>query len=223
MHLVLVVVFILLFLCSLLCNQLLTNSEKILELETIKERNKGKNILPPICKDISNFKHRIVKRRYYDLVKEYNRPNVIFNKPGGVAVWVNTDVFKTLILRDESIEHNHPKPHCDFLYGSIKVHIPDDILIKVLMLSKSITYDRLKKELTARCHFTGAVAATLYLALNIVNDHHNHEKYYKLYGPTIMSTMDRTCNYLDLKKQLKNLIDENRKKYPFEINESCKM
>jgi hypothetical protein len=221
MKLVLIVIIIMILICSLLCNQLLNTSEKAIELESLRFKKNQK--VSPLCKDISQFKHGIVKKRYHDIVKEFGRPHVLFNKPGGVAVWMNTDVYSTLLLMDESIEHNQPKPHCDFLYGTVKVHIPDEILIKVLMLSKSVTYDRLKKELTARCHFSGAITATLYLALKIVNDHRNSQKYYDMYGPTIMSTMKSNCAYLDLKSQLKELVGANLKQYPFTINENCKM
>lgn len=221
MKLVLIVIFIMILICSLLCNQLLNTSEQAIALETLKINKTQKS--SPLCKDISEFKHGIVKKRYYDIVKEFGRPHVLFNKPGGVAIWMNTDVYSTLLLMDESIQHDHPKTHCDFLYGTVKVHVPDEILIKVLMLSKSITYDRLKKELTARCHFSGAITATLYLALKIVNDHRNSQKYYDMYENTIMSTIKSNCVYLDLKKQLKELVNNNLIQYPFVINENCEM
>lgn len=171
--------------------------------------------------DISNFKHVLPKKRYLDIVKEFGRPDLLINKSGGLALWKNKDYFTKIILKDESIEHPKPKPHCDFLYATINVYIPQGALCEILGLSQSIYYDSLKRELTARCHFMGANVATLYLAMKMLVDPDNIETYKTQYGPTIMSTMKKE-NYTKMYSELKKMVDINKKMYKDKMpNRNC--
>lgn len=170
---------------------------------------------------VSNFVHQLPKERYPDLIKEFGYPTYIVNRPNGVAIWKDKDFYTKIMLKDESIQHNKPKPHCDFLYSTINVYIPFSILMDVLRLSESIFYDQLKKELTARCHFMGANVATLYLAMMITNDPSNAQKYRSMYGDTIMSTMEPE-NYKKLERLLKTMVIDNQIKFRNEMpNKNC--
>lgn len=163
---------------------------------------------------VNRFTHTLPKKRFDDVVREFGTPTYVYNAPDGVAIWDSPDFFEKVMLVDESVEHKSPKPHCDFLYSTVKVHIPVERLQNVLGLSQSIYYDRLKGHLTSRCHFMGANVATLLLALRIANDvdDMNIAGYYGSYGPTIMSTMDETV-YKKLYGELKQLVVENQTKY----------
>lgn len=176
-------------------------------------RKEAFSLLPMLnSSSVSNFKFDGPKAEFSKVVKEFGEPSYVANVPGGVALWKGPDFFTEIFMIDESILHTLPKFHCDYLYATINVYIPDDILCTVLKLSQSIYYDQLKKELTARCHFMGANVATLYLALMIVNDQSNASKYLTAYGPTIMSTMNEDT-YIQLKGELKKLVLENQQKY----------
>lgn len=161
---------------------------------------------------VNNFRHIPPKNRFRDLVQEFGTPDVLLNRPNGMAIWYNKGIFNKIVLLDESIEHMEPEPHCDFLYASVKVYIPQDAICNVLGLSKSIYYDQLKQELTARCHFMGANVATLYLALLISQNPDNAEQYYEQYGSTIMSSMDKN-RYNQLLNRLKQLVNQNNNQY----------
>jgi hypothetical protein len=176
-----------------------------------------------MANSVNNFIKEAPRKRYIDVVKEFGEPDYIVNKPGGIAIWNKRNFFEQIVLKDESIEHLVPKPHCDFLYASIRVYIPENIIPLIIPLSKSIYYDKLKSELTARCHFMGADVATLYLAMMIINDPMNAEMYYKLYGPTIMNSAD-PIHYQELYRQLEMLTKQNQKMYQDNMpNENCKM
>lgn len=163
-------------------------------------------------KSINKFTHYLPKRKYIDIVNEFGKPCTIVNKPNGVAVWYNRDFFTKIMLKDESIKHLKPKLHCDFLYSTVNIHIPEHIITKVLKLSESIYYDRLKKELTVRCGSMGPNVATLYLALRIIDKPHKYYEAYKAYGATIELTKDSN-KYNKLKDGLRAMVHENQKKY----------
>ena len=161
---------------------------------------------------VSYFYHVLPKERYPDVVNEFGKPDFIINDKGGMAIWKNKDFFEEIVLKDESIEHKKPAPHCDFLYSTVNVYIPDELIPKVLRLSRSVNYDNLKKELTARCHFMGANVATLYLAMQIVNDYESEESPKSKYGKTIASTMNKET-YKELYDELGQMVRDNQNKY----------
>jgi hypothetical protein len=171
---------------------------------------------------ISAFEHNLPKERYPDLLKEFGSPTYTVNRKCGVAIWKQPQFFEKIMLKDESIEHKSPKPHCDFLYSTIKVHIEDNQFVNLLMLSESVTYDRLKKELTARCHFMGANVATLLLCMMIAENPGNRTNYYRMYGDMIMKSTD-SQQYKIMKKELEQRVLENQKMWAGMFpNTSCK-
>jgi len=161
---------------------------------------------------INNFMHQLPKQRFSDVVAEFGHPTFVVNQPGGVAVWKPAGIYTKVMLKDESIEHKKPKAHCDFLYASVNVHIPDSSLMDVLMLSESVTYDRLKKQLTARCHFMGANVATLLLAMKILKNPGLTSQLHNQYGETIMNSMNQQ-NYKNMTRELGTLVIENQQTF----------
>lgn len=122
-------------------------------------------------------------------------PDLEDRQSGGMVVWRRDTLQERgiplveIVIRDESISHPSPTPHNDFLYATYEMEIPSDRLIDVLQLSDSITYDKLKEEITVRCHFMGANYATLYLSTLIVDGTLGVEVAQNLYGPAIMQTI----------------------------------
>jgi hypothetical protein len=131
--------------------------------------------------------------RYKRLVKRYGSPDVIDKNPGGVAVWKRETLKKRgapwfrIEIRDQQIPHMKPAPHWDFLYLWYPLHVPEDKLMQVLGISKSITYDPLMQMIRARCHFMGANIATLWLVKKVVRGEMKGTP--DEYKAAIMSTM----------------------------------
>ena len=140
-------------------------------------------------------------KRYADMVSVYGEPKILDSAPGGRAIWTKEQLTKTcfdeLVLRDESIAHKEPAPHKDFLYATITYEVSDKRLPDVLSLSKSIYYDKLKKQITARCHFMGANVSTLLLAVKLAKRKGNMNKAKKAeeYKKSIMSTVPDSPSY----------------------------
>lgn len=190
------------------------------------------SILASCYNNINNFKNDKPRARFPDLVKEFGENYMLFtDSSGGIVRWEHPKFYESIMLLDESIEHKKPEPHCDFLYATIKVYIPQESLQYVLGLSESVYYDRLKSLLTVRCHFMGAIVSTMLLALLIaeepsssgtrsVNYRTKYEHYYKKYGPLIMSSMKKE-RYIEIEETLKGLIKENNEKYQKKFAKKC--
>lgn len=125
------------------------------------------------------------------VISEFGTPGILDTSPGGMGRWsgdlLRGTPFTEIVLKDEAIPHCCPAPHLDYLYGSVCVDIPSDVQSAMLDVSKSVWYDRLTHTLTARCHFMGAVVATLLLvtrmALGVVGSG-------STYGGLIMGSKD---------------------------------
>ncbi len=145
-------------------------------------------------------------KRLTDVVQEFGLPDMIDVNQGGVAIWKRSTLrnrgfcWERVEIHDEQIPHEVPAPHTDFLY--VWYHLPvrsltkgnmadyNRIVADIRALSESITFDPLKQVIRVRCHFMGAVAATLVLAKRIaLQQAHN------MYGPIVMSTMPGSENY----------------------------
>ena len=135
-------------------------------------------VTEPQCPDVSRirhfgFIHPKAVERYFDVEKEFGRPSHEARGPNGLLLWNSSTLrkrghfYSQIVLRDEEVYHDKPAPHCDFLYASIPYMVPNNKIQDVLALSESVSYDALKRELTARCHFMGANVATLLLATKI--------------------------------------------------------
>ena len=77
--------------------------------------------------------------------------------------------FDRVWIVDESIPHDFPAPHRDYVYSSMKMKIPNDMLETLGHASGSIIYDGLKMEVTARCGSLYANAATLGFVKDLVD------------------------------------------------------
>ena len=154
---------------------------------------------------VNNFKYKLPKEMYPILVSELGKPDSVLNVEGGHAIWTSKDYLLNITLKDEIIQHLKPDQHCDFLYVTIIVFIPDSTLIKVLELSDNLTYDRQKKQLTVRCNSLGWDIGTLYLAVKIATDVANAESYKSKFSETLLSTSNGDT-YKKLYDELSDLI-----------------
>ena len=133
--------------------------------------------------------------------KAMGPPDLIDRSPGGLAIWREGTLksqgipLVEVVLRDESISHMSPAPHRDYLYATYELDVPRDRITDVLALSDSVTYDPLKGEITARCHFMGANYATLYLSTLIADGTMGKDVAKDMYGPAIMQTVPSHKTY----------------------------
>lgn len=153
------------------------------------------------------WKHKDAIEAYEIVVKEYGKPTAVGVDEGGFAIWdrkkLKDTCFEEMICRDESVIHNCPSLHRDFLYTYIKVKVKPNQIDMLYSISGSITYDPLKNLLSARCGSNEANIATLKLATDLllgndVNYKDKNIKYKNLkdvhgtgaYGATINATID---------------------------------
>jgi hypothetical protein len=114
------------------------------------------------------------------LTQMFGKPDILEPRRGGLAMWNARTLshqkcfgmrccLAKMVVKDESITHNCPKPHRDHTYTYVKVHLSPEMYANVTKLSGSVGYDPLQKMLYARCDSLEANSATLSLATDVNN------------------------------------------------------
>ena len=156
---------------------------------------------------------------YPTIVKKYGEPDVMINKAGGVCIWYvkgrGGDPHEEILLRDEYVPHSKPKNHYDFLYSYVKIHIPGEILCKILATSGSVNYDPLKHMLFARCGSFNANFATIRTVFEKMN------KVKTDYKTNIVNALGekKETELISNESYVKREVAKNQKQYAKELNQ----
>lgn len=121
---------------------------------------------------LDNFSHDNAASYGKKLVDTYGEPDKAMS---GELVWNNIENMDTVILKDESISHEFPKPHQDFVYSTKKIDVPSNLYSLFAHVTGSIIIDGLKKTATARCGTLSANAVTLHFVQDVINGKNPHE------------------------------------------------
>lgn len=192
------------------------NKESIIKAGKKTKKNTSRKSV-----EFSNFNwiHKQAKDfTIYFAEKMFRNPDILAKKPNGIAIWYPKDnekfpnIFAEHWCRDEYIGHKCPSPHHDFFYSFIKVNLNDKKWQDVLSVSGSVSYDPLKRLLSARCGSLEANIATLYTCLLVNNGVHTIKEIQSkgLYGKNINSTSD----FDSVKKMYNYLVKHLKKDVP---------
>ena len=121
-------------------------------------------------KDISvidSWEHEDAKKYAKKLIEDYGEPDVVADK---MVLWEDgISEFDKVYVKDESIEHDSPKPHRDYVYSTMTIDVPEELMEAIAKSSESIIGDQLKNEGTARCADIVANAITLGFVQKLVD------------------------------------------------------
>jgi hypothetical protein len=110
--------------------------------------------------NLNNWQYEDAKSYAEELIEQYGDPDVMTNN---MVLWKDNKIseFKKVYVLDESIPHDSPRPHHDFVYSTMEIDVPQELMEAVAKASESIIVDQLKNEVTARCGDIFANAITL--------------------------------------------------------------
>jgi hypothetical protein len=104
--------------------------------------------------------------------KAYKEMQQKYGDPDGVTstriVWTNKGPFKEIILINEPIDHNFPKPHTDVLEHVIAYDVPVDKVGDLARFDGSVIVDRTRGTLSARCDSEAHNLVALNLAHEVI-------------------------------------------------------
>ena len=116
---------------------------------------------------LKNWRHDDAKMYAEKLIKTFREPDEVSET---TLSWNSIEPpFDRVWVIDESIPHDFPAAHRDYVYSSMKIKVPSEMLDILGHASGSIIYDGLKMEVTARCGSLYANAATLGFVKDLVD------------------------------------------------------
>lgn len=101
------------------------------------------------------------------MFEKYGAPQEITAKR---LVWYDNGPWRRTQVLNEEVRHNFPDAHNDVLEQTVAIDIPVDRFDEIAQFSGSVTADRTRGELTARCNTEEHNFIALNLASDIVNN-----------------------------------------------------
>ena len=135
---------------------------------------------------LENWEYKDAKEYAELLVKTFGEPDYISR---GYLGWNSIEPpFDKVWIMDESVPHDYPAPHRDYVYSSMIIPLKSEMMEAISHASGSIIVDGLKNKVTARCGTLYANAATLGFVKKIADgeiDYSDKEKVKKMYANAI--------------------------------------
>ena len=142
------------------------NPERSGAARNVATKKESRRVFEARGGSILDWKNQEPKKFARGLIKHWGQPN---EETGTQATWYNRDGFKRVVVQDEYILHCCPAPHYDFVYSTIDLHVPKNLLRTLAESSDSILIDLLKNEVSARCATLSANAVTLNYVMDVVS------------------------------------------------------
>ena len=137
---------------------------------------------------LAKFKHADAAEYAQTLIKEFGEPDQFTDD---CLVWYSISQFDVTYLKDESVTHEFPAPHRDYVYSTKVIPVDTKFAETLAHTTGSIIVDGLKNEVTARCGTITANAITLGFVQDLVEGKipNNPEKAKKEYGKRISNNV----------------------------------
>ncbi|MBU8878884.1 hypothetical protein BGM26_07785 [Bacillus sp. FJAT-29790] len=103
------------------------------------------------------------KKTVYLLVNKYGLPNEASSRR---IIWYNNGPWKRTIVHLDTVLHNAPLPHLDYLEQTIDYKVPVQFFDELAQFDGSLYPDRTAGEATAKCDHE----STNIMALNLMHD-----------------------------------------------------
>jgi hypothetical protein len=128
------------------------------------------------------------------LIDIYGSPDMIDPRKGGSAMWYKKSLpsgfpIESIEIKDEQIPNDKPSPHTGFLYTSYKVDIPENMIGSLNKISKSISYDPLKKIMLARSFDVKGNVVAHWIVKHFAQGKLNIDEAVSMFGPMSMEIL----------------------------------
>lgn len=105
-------------------------------------------------------------RETINVMNYWGMPNVLTHNK---AIWFKIGGFDRVMIKDESVAHNQPKFHLDFLYCTKVNPVPPEFQGQLAEFMPNLLFDGLKNEVTIRCNSMITNAVALGFVEDVVN------------------------------------------------------
>ncbi len=117
------------------------------------------------------------------MLAKYGAPQEVTSEK---LVWHNQGPYKRITVTKMEHHHDFPKPHMDYMEHTIAYRVPVEKADALTAYDGSLTFDRTRGEMSARCDLEGHNILTLNLANDIVMGKKSAEEARKAFGQNVV-------------------------------------
>ncbi|WP_199622783.1 hypothetical protein [Paenibacillus alkalitolerans] len=118
-----------------------------------------------------------------EMISKYGLPD---EATPSMLIWYNNGPWTKTVVFRETVPHNFPKPHPDFLEQTIKYEVPVQKFDDIGAFDGSVYIDRTKGTVSAKCHMEPMNILSLNLMNDIVTGKRSVEQARKFYADTVV-------------------------------------
>lgn len=104
-------------------------------------------------------------------------------------IWHDEGPYKRITVTRVEHHHDFPTPHMDFLEHTVHYDVPSEKVSEITAYDGSVTLDRTRGEMSARCDLEGHNILSLNIAHDIVTGKHDAQSAQKTFGEVIAQDM----------------------------------
>ncbi|MGM7701510.1 hypothetical protein ACSVDE_07255 [Pseudalkalibacillus sp. Hm43] len=119
------------------------------------------------------------RRIGYELIQKYGMPDEYTTS---ALLWFHRGPWNNIMLFRESVPHDFPTPHKDFLEQTISYKVPIEFYDDIAKFDGSVYPDRTSGELSVKCHNEPMNILTLNLVHDLVTGKRTVEEARAFYG-----------------------------------------
>ncbi len=120
------------------------------------------------------------------MVAKYGAPQEITTEK---LTWHDQGPYKRITVTQSEDHHDFPKPHMDYMEHTVSYRVPADKAAALSAYDGSLTFDRTRGEMSARCDLEGHNILTLNLANDIVTGKKNAQQARRAFGEIVGEDM----------------------------------
>ncbi len=120
------------------------------------------------------------------MIAQYGAPQIAVDAK---LVWIDQGPYKRITVTKQEDHHDFPLPHMDYMEHTISYKVPAGKADELMKFDGSVTFDKTRGEMSARCDLEGHNILTLNLANDIVTGKTTAEEARVTFGETIGADM----------------------------------
>ncbi len=143
----------------------------------------GQNDRSTVDKMISGWPNR-PKLGAEQMLAKYGIPQEATSEQ---LIWHNQGPYRRITVTKSEDHHDFPKPHMDYMEHTISYAVPAEKADALSAYDGSLTFDRTRGEMSARCDLEGHNILTLNLAHDIVTGKKSADEARKAFGENVVA------------------------------------
>jgi len=104
-------------------------------------------------------------------------------------IWHRPGPYKRITVTKSEDHHDFPLPHMDYIEHTIDYRVPGDKADELMKFDGSVTFDKTRGEMSARCDLEGHNILTLNIANDIITGKKDAEEARKAFGMNVADDM----------------------------------